>query len=252
MENHTLKLELDTNKRHFVLGDIHARYEGLLRVLDSANYDPAGDILYAVGDLIDRGPHSYEVFTFFTEPDEGERYSVMGNHEYMASSGNSIWNNVWLANGGLGCLVSLIANGKDHEWLKEQAEKHLRWVIDVGEDDDDNAFRIIHAEMPSQLSEAEFQKILDDAVDGEDLLFGDFIWSRDLIEEALDNLARMQLPNDGITWHEHRVRTVFAGHTPTNNIIKVGDHYYLDTWRSRTQSMIEVLSKQKYSAKCFV
>ena len=53
----TLHQEIPLNKdrRHFVVGDIHGRYEAFLNLLDEINYDQSTDMIYSVGDLIDRG-----------------------------------------------------------------------------------------------------------------------------------------------------------------------------------------------------
>ena len=82
MSNRILQLPLDRSKRHFVVGDIHGRFDSFQNLLKEANYDPTNDIIYSVGDLIDRGPKSYETVKFFTSTPNV--YSIMGNHEYMA------------------------------------------------------------------------------------------------------------------------------------------------------------------------
>ena len=70
------RLPLSTDKRHLVCGDIHAKYDTLLRLLESASYDPSKDILYSVGDIIDRGPKSFEVLSLFAREN---CHTVAGN-----------------------------------------------------------------------------------------------------------------------------------------------------------------------------
>ncbi|GAA3977580.1 metallophosphoesterase [Allohahella marinimesophila] len=68
--------------RCFFVGDIHGHIDELTATLDAQAFNPAdGDILIAVGDLIDRGPHSIAVLELLSEP---WFFSVLGNHEQMA------------------------------------------------------------------------------------------------------------------------------------------------------------------------
>ena len=65
-------------KRKIVIGDIHGCYDELLDLLDRIG--PAeDDFLIPLGDIIDRGPRSTQVFNFF----QSRRNTVvlMGNHE---------------------------------------------------------------------------------------------------------------------------------------------------------------------------
>ncbi|HNX48760.1 MAG TPA: metallophosphoesterase family protein [Thermoanaerobaculaceae bacterium] len=65
--------------RTFIVGDVHGCYDELQTLLAQVDLGP-GDLLVAVGDLVDRGPKSWEVVRFFAaEPTR--RRSVLGNHE---------------------------------------------------------------------------------------------------------------------------------------------------------------------------
>jgi len=67
--------------RVFVVGDVHGCYDMLMEQLDAAGFDPAaGDHLYSLGDLVDRGPDSRRVLELLDEPWFD---AVMGNHEHM-------------------------------------------------------------------------------------------------------------------------------------------------------------------------
>lgn len=65
-------------KRTFVTGDIHGCYAALMALLAQAGVT-AEDELIAVGDLVDRGNQSKEVWQFFR--DRPHSVVVMGNHE---------------------------------------------------------------------------------------------------------------------------------------------------------------------------
>ncbi len=45
--------------REFVIGDIHGEYDKLIKCLKAVNFDYQNDKLIQLGDIVDRGPHSY-------------------------------------------------------------------------------------------------------------------------------------------------------------------------------------------------
>src|SRR5689334_9938755 len=64
--------------RDFVVGDIHGCFTQLRKELEARGFDPRRDRLFAVGDLVDRGPESDGLL------EAVERFgikSVKGNHE---------------------------------------------------------------------------------------------------------------------------------------------------------------------------
>lgn len=62
------------------VGDIHGQLDLLKAVLGKIEFDKSKDRLFAVGDLIDRGPQSIETLDFFL--DNEFAHSVWGNHEW--------------------------------------------------------------------------------------------------------------------------------------------------------------------------
>ena len=75
-----------SDRRYFVVGDIHGCYLKLKRLMEKLDWTPGGDdLLIFLGDYIDRGPQSYEVID--TLADLAERASnvvpLLGNHEEM-------------------------------------------------------------------------------------------------------------------------------------------------------------------------
>lgn len=65
--------------RDFVVGDIHGCYDQLMDLLKEIKFDFAKDRMFAVGDLVDRGPKSKDVLELLYEP---WFHSVIGNHDY--------------------------------------------------------------------------------------------------------------------------------------------------------------------------
>lgn len=60
-----------------IIGDIHGCYDEFLELLDKCGYQ-YGDTVISVGDLIDRGPYSRKVLTWFWRNDG---FVVEGNHD---------------------------------------------------------------------------------------------------------------------------------------------------------------------------
>lgn len=66
--------------RDFIVPDLHGSYVLLMEYLHSVRLDPLRDRLILTGDLIDRGPASFECLMLLMQP---WVYAVMGNHEWM-------------------------------------------------------------------------------------------------------------------------------------------------------------------------
>jgi bis(5'-nucleosyl)-tetraphosphatase (symmetrical) len=64
----------------YAIGDIHGCFNTLQRLLRKVGYDPGGDRLWLVGDLVNRGPRSLEVLRWAAA--QGDRIvAVLGNHD---------------------------------------------------------------------------------------------------------------------------------------------------------------------------
>ena len=72
----------NTAGRDLIVGDVHGCFSKLRAALASVGFDPAaGDRLFSVGDLVDRGPECDEVLDWLALP---WFFAVRGNHEDMA------------------------------------------------------------------------------------------------------------------------------------------------------------------------
>ena len=123
-------IALDENKRHFVFGDIHGRYTTFRSLLETIGYDSSTDVIYSVGDMIDRGPDSVSVVKFFQQP---HCHAILGNHEQMVlnlSDWAPVWADPW--NGGPATLASLASHGYGLDWLVKTCE-NLPVCLDVGD-----------------------------------------------------------------------------------------------------------------------
>lgn len=241
-----LRIPLNEEKRHFVVGDIHGRYTTFLNLLEEIDYNKETDMIYSVGDMIDRGPQSVEVIEFFKQ---SNTYACLGNHEQMVNNPRD-WEACWMfpPNGGPATLASLEEHGLDISWLRRFC-KQLPVVIDVGDDDHPFAFRLVHAECPVGWSEDFFRETLQ-VSDPMDLAEGELLWGRKTISRAVRNLDHMALPGAGIDIHpDFTTRNIFCGHTPTERIVKVGKQWWIDTFRGRTMSMMNAVTHEKYSVE---
>jgi bis(5'-nucleosyl)-tetraphosphatase (symmetrical) len=66
--------------KNYVIGDIQGCYRALKQILKKADFDPQNDKLWAVGDLVARGPNSLSTLSFCQ--DLGPHFdTVLGNHD---------------------------------------------------------------------------------------------------------------------------------------------------------------------------
>jgi serine/threonine protein phosphatase 1 len=233
---------LDENKRHFVFGDIHGKYTSFQRLLDLINYDPTTDHIYSVGDLIDRGPDAVSVVKFFQQD---HSHAILGNHEQMVLNPQE-WYEVWTYpwNGGSATLASLEEHGLKLDWLSRFCAS-LPICLDVGDDSQASAFRLIHAESPLEWSESDLLGYLA-SVAGTDVAEDRLLWGRTDISHVLDALS-LSGSLDGLNVAEHRsLRTVFCGHTPVTDVISAFNVNWIDTAGGGTLSCMNPVSMEKH------
>ncbi len=85
--------------RCFVLGDLHGMFHSLEQLLAIAGFDPGRDLLWSLGDLLDRGPFSPRCLGLLEQP---WFRAIRGNHEQLlldAVDDHESWM-TWTLNGG--------------------------------------------------------------------------------------------------------------------------------------------------------
>ena len=91
----------------YVMSDIHGQYDMFLKMLSKINFSDK-DVLYILGDIIDRGPKPFEIYEYIK--DKSNIVMIMGNHEKMMSNSYDVnldkiardyYHRVWLSNGGV-------------------------------------------------------------------------------------------------------------------------------------------------------
>ncbi len=105
-----------------VIGDIHGCFFTLIALIEKLEKDFPEAEIYLVGDLVDRGKHSCEVFDFVKEK---KLKFTPGNHEYMFyhyfNHPKSLFAEAWLSNGAVFTL-------KSYENRFERINEHLQLI----------------------------------------------------------------------------------------------------------------------------
>lgn len=208
----------NTAGRDLVVGDIHGHFTKLQRALDAAGFDPAaGDRLFSVGDLVDRGPESSLVLEWLANP---WFHSVQGNHEDMAIRWG--WpicrmdRDLYARNGG----AWNISNTKPERLAISDALSVLPLAIEV--ETEHGLVGIIHAEPTEDWDE--LRAILQDETTQRSRLKRlreCLLWDRSRVEEGYQSVIK-------------GLRAAVVGHTPVKRPSWLGSVLYIDTgaWAS--------------------
>ena len=152
----SLQHALNSGNNVWVIGDIHGFGETLRILVDKLNIQ-GGDFVVLLGDLIDRGPNSYDVVQFVKT--SNNIVTVKGNHEKMMINSFSLQGlespnktvAVWLYNGGLATAMSYINAftdevGNEYTELLDQAiNQDKLWMNQLPSQIVLNKWRLVHA-----------------------------------------------------------------------------------------------------------
>jgi serine/threonine protein phosphatase 1 len=152
----SLQNALDSGSNVWVIGDIHGFSETLRTLVDKLNIQD-GDFVVLLGDLIDRGPNSYDVVQFVKT--SNNIVTVKGNHEKMMINSFSLQGlespnktvAVWLYNGGLATAMSYIKAftdevGNEYTELLDQAiNQDKLWMNRLPSQIILDKWRLVHA-----------------------------------------------------------------------------------------------------------
>ena len=228
------RLPANTQGRDFVVGDLHGHRTALLSLLAEVDFNPAQDRIFSVGDLVDRGPDSFETLRLLQEP---WFYAVRGNHEDMLLDfawngygyGPSDADHAFLRNGGdwlLGLTAEQHRIVSDDLLPRTALLPHIH-IVGTGP----SRFHVVHAELNGtahHLTDAALDTLQGglspdtdqefiDGFDGIGPLRMRFLWGRSLIHHREALLA----PPD--------LSPTFCGHTPVLQVGTHGGHTFLDT-----------------------
>lgn len=172
-----------------VIGDIHGCYFTLADLYNKIIADHPDIQVYTVGDLIDRGNHSYEVLQFVIKNDI---HFTPGNHDYMFyhffREPTSVFARSWVFNGNESTLES-------YEKNEEAVFKHIDLISKAPLFYDLPDCFISHAGISVKYESVLPRNFRDDLSILETYIYNDFkndngvMWTRD----PLLNLGKIQL-----------------------------------------------------------
>ncbi|MCX7610307.1 MAG: metallophosphoesterase [Ignavibacterium sp.] len=128
--------------RKLVVSDIHGYYDALVTCLKKAKYNPDKDELICLGDMINRGPKSYEVVSFM------KKYAsvvILGNHEI----GFPLWfyqktdPELFYKMGGIKTIDSYYR----HKNPDKKLANHIEWLMTLSNMHEDDEYIYIHASL---------------------------------------------------------------------------------------------------------
>lgn len=199
----------NTTGRDLVVGDVHGCFSKLRAALADVGFDPsAGDRLFSVGDLVDRGPESDGVLWWLDQPWFA---AVGGNHEDLAV-GFALAvepRDLYAANGG----AWLIAMTPPERLPFVDALAALPLAIEL--ETAAGLVCLVHADCPRP-TWAEFRASLEAGGLEAEHVAVLARWSRERISVG----DRIGVPD---------VRAVVVGHTPVERPLALGNVLHIDT-----------------------
>lgn len=196
--------------RDFAVGDIHGYFSRLSVALDSVGFDPAADRLFAVGDLVDRGPECNQVLDWLAKP---WFHSVQGNHDDMARrwpNGRMEWD-TYRANGGAWNMDQ----PRDLQEAVARAMAALPVAIEV--ETAGGVVGIVHADVPYREWDY-FAVVLAGAYGKSEARHATdmAMWSRERIKSGSHATV-------------NGILAVVVGHTTLPDPVTLGNVYHIDT-----------------------
>ncbi|MGZ8924533.1 MAG: metallophosphoesterase [Nitrososphaeraceae archaeon] len=230
--------------KDYIVGDIHGLYDPLLSLLDYIKFDYTTDRLFSVGDIIDRGPKSFECANLVYEK---WFYPVLGNHEQMLVQSiltkQHDWIDMWIKNGGQWF------KDEDYQLIVDLAHEFNKLPLAISVGNGPDRFNIVHAELhkpvPLYISAGltyghdviNFTNHLmtDDILDKwecSDKEFDNMVWGRDIIS-LRQNPETYSLYNSkhNIQYHHpNELSITYVGHSSVpHKPARIEQHIYLDT-----------------------
>lgn len=200
------RFPINTKGRDLAIGDIHGHFSLVEKELKRIKFNPQVDRLFGVGDLVDRGPENKEAYKFLSNP---WFHTVRGNHDdYVA---RYLESTNWL--------------GKVGKWFNKFTDlekvafadpfQRLPLIIEV--ETKYGKVGLLHAECPFD----DWDKLID--------RLSNPLSNRDFKPVANTCMfSRSKFEHNDKTRIDN-IRAVIVGHQPVENVLKLGNTYYIDT-----------------------
>ena len=201
--------------KDYVVGDIHGMFALLQESLDDLGFDPDKDRLFAVGDLVDRGPKPELALDWLCN--KTWFHSIRGNHDQflidITAGAGPDEVDLWSQNGG--------------DWWKDLPEADKPLFIEafgtlpfaIQVECEEGLVGIVHADVPEDRTWQEFCLELRSG-SREDSYHA--IWSRRRWNTMRHGFPELVPPVEGILHG-------FCGHTPVHEPTQYGNLWNIDT-----------------------
>lgn len=204
--------------RDLVVGDVHGCFSKLRAALQKVGFShDAGDRLFSVGDLVDRGPESEDALWWLGQP---WFFAVQGNHERMALDfcRGATPAGFYASNGG----AWLIGKTPPERLPFVDAFAGLPLALEL--ETPGGLVCLVHADCPGNSWSGFMARLAAGGVSAATVI-DEAVWSR----RRISGYWGEGVPD---------VRAVLVGHTPVELGTKLGNVHYLDTgfWTGRPWS----------------
>ena len=212
----SLQDALVKRKNVWVIGDVHGFNKTLRSLIEKIDLQE-GDYVVLLGDLIDRGPNSYDVVQFAKNSEN--MVCVKGNHEKMMIESFSLQGlesprmdlATWLYNGGLATATSYINAYTD------KSGNELTELLDIAINDD----KVWMNQLPSEI-----------VLDKWRLVHAGYDPEIDLDCQTETEVLHIRKPFHNATEPIDQQRTVVFGHTPTAGLPGYNKSSWGKIWHS--------------------
>lgn len=205
------RFSVNTIGRDLIVGDIHGQFARLERALDAIGFSPeAGDRLFSVGDLVDRGPESDRALEWLSRP---WFHAVRGNHEQMAidfAAGRIASAQMYMMNGGGWNLCN------PPEAAREFGEAFSALPVAIELETERGLVGIIHADCPVLSWDETCRRLRASTRPDDDAFVQTCLWSRSRVQNDCDDEVS-------------GVRAIVVGHTPLPFATWFGNVVHIDT-----------------------
>lgn len=195
--------------RVFVTGDLHGMAHAFEELLVAAGFNPESDLIWSLGDLVDRGPYSERCLELLSLP---WFRAIRGNHEELmrdSADDSGAWLQ-WTVNGGEWAIGYPWDGPEVRAWLDG-----LPWAAElttaVGR------VGLVHADVDTA---CDWNQFIDALEQNRGLARQIAVWSRASANQAMRGLPARQVEG---------VDLVLVGHSIVDNAFQWGNMWFLDT-----------------------